>query len=270
MAKRKRSDSSDGDAPGAQLLSGVLRSGRSFRQGDGLPSGDRTPGGSPDRTPDDLPGDAAWKHPDNPDKALSRDDNAAVDKFLDDARKAEERTTPSILKAMDENDGRPLGLDYRLKGEDSLKLKVANMLDEDPDLDVDGALKKVNDSVRYTVEFDEGKYAKGAENVHNSLRRDGFEPVGDRGRFNWDEGPGYKGINTTWKDPQTGTQFEVQYHTPDSFAAKQSTHDLYDQMKLVEWGGSDWKRLQAEQDKTFGAVKLPEGVESLRWMDGKR
>lgn len=265
MAKRKRSDS-DGDAPGGQIVSGVLRSGRTFRQTDGLRGADRTP----DRTPDDTLGDSGWKHPDNPDKALSRNDNAAVDKFLDDARKAEERTTPSIKKAMDENGGRPLGLEYRLKTEDSLKLKVANMLDEDPDLDVDGALKKVNDSVRYTVEFDADNYAKGAGNVHDSLRRDGFVPDGDRGRFNWNEGPGYKGINTTWKDPQTGTQFEVQYHTPDSFKAKQETHDLYDNMKLVEYGGPEWQKLSAKQDETFGAVPLPKDIESLRWMDGKR
>lgn len=266
MVKRKRSDASDGEAPGAKLVSGVLEDRRTYRQGEGLGDGDRTPDADRVAGPP-APG---WRHPDNPDKALHPDDNAAVDRFLDDARRAEERTTPSILKAMDENDGRPLGLEYRLKGEESLKLKVANMLDEDPDLDVDGALKKVNDSVRYTVEFDGKDYTKGAGGVHDSLRRDGFEPVGDRGRFNWAEGPGYKGINTTWKDPQTGTQFEVQYHTPGSFSAKQSTHDLYDQMKLVEWGGSDWKRLQAEQDKTFGAVNLPAGVESLRWMDGKR
>ncbi|MFC3491503.1 hypothetical protein [Glycomyces rhizosphaerae] len=265
MAKRKRSDS-DGDAPGGQIVSGVLRSGRTFRQTDGLRGADRTP----DHTPDGTPGDSGWKHPDNPDIALSREDNAAVDKFLDDARDAEKRTTPSITNAIDENGGKPLGLEYRLKTDDSTKLKVANMLDENPNLGVDGALKKVNDSVRYTAEFDEKRYTDGVKNVHESLKNDGFVPDGERGRFNWDKGPGYKGINSTWTDPKTGTQFEVQYHTPGSFAAKQETHDLYDNMKLVEYEGPEWQRLAAKQGETFGAVKLPDGVESLRWMDGKR
>lgn len=33
-------------------------------------------------------------------------------------------------------------------------------------------------------------------------------------------GDGYQGINTTWRDPSTGHSFEVQLHTPESFAAK--------------------------------------------------
>jgi hypothetical protein len=267
MVKRKRSDASDGDAPGAQLLSGVLRRRGSFRQADGLAGGDVTPDG--DRVPFGPP-NAAWRHPDDPNKALHPDENAAVDKFLDDARKTEERTTPSILKAIDENGGRAIGLDYRLKGEDSLKLKVANALDMDDERDIDRALKGVNDSVRYTAEFDSKRYTKGVDNVHDSLRRDGFEPNGDRGRYNWDPGPGYKGINSTWRDPQTGTQVEVQYHTADSFKAKQVTHDLYDQMKLEKYGSEKWQELADKQGEVFGSVPIPDGVESLRWMDGKR
>jgi hypothetical protein len=37
----------------------------------------------------------------------------------------------------------------------------------------------------------------------------------------------YKGINTQWREPETGQRFEVQFHTSASFEAKQLTHETF-------------------------------------------
>ena len=46
----------------------------------------------------------------------------------------------------------------------------------------------------------------------------------------WD-GDEYKGINSRWRDRvATGQAFEVQFHTPESWDAKQKTHDTYEKI----------------------------------------
>ena len=39
----------------------------------------------------------------------------------------------------------------------------------------------------------------------------------------WRDDPEYKGINTRWITPE-GQRFEVQFHTAESFHAKQQSH----------------------------------------------
>ncbi len=41
----------------------------------------------------------------------------------------------------------------------------------------------------------------------------------------------YRGINSQWRDSQTGHRFEVQFHTVPSFEAKQVTHGAYERLR---------------------------------------
>ena len=41
----------------------------------------------------------------------------------------------------------------------------------------------------------------------------------------------YKGINSQWCRSETGTRFEMQFHTLESLEAKELTHEAYERIR---------------------------------------
>jgi uncharacterized protein YukE len=188
---------------------------------------------------------------------LSRSDSTAVDAFMAKSAAAEPGLTSDVQGIADEIPGaKTEGLDFRLKGEDSLKRKVAaDMLDNGTS--ADQALGGIKDSIRYTVSVPAKNYETGAQQAVDALKAKGYEPVSFKN--SWDS-PGYKGINSTWRDPASGQTFEVQFHTPDSFDAKMSTHDLYEEQRLPSTDPLRKIELDLEQAKIFAKVPVPPGA----------
>jgi hypothetical protein len=198
---------------------------------------------------------------------LDPPENAAADAALDRARAAEPRITDSMMSIRDDIDGAELvGLQDRLKTEDSLKRKLATDLLELPDMTYAEVLDYVNDparfsdSVRYTLQLPDGSYAAGVREAVAELRAQGFENVTFKNSWGSD---GYQGINSTWRDPATGQTFEVQFHTAQSFTAKTVTHDLYDKIRLPGTPADEVARLIREQAEVFGSVPVPPGAVGL-------
>ncbi|MGW5866569.1 hypothetical protein ACWFRJ_30850 [Streptomyces sp. NPDC055239] len=186
---------------------------------------------------------------------LSPGDNATADDFMRHSAEAEPRITDTLQQITHNvDDGRLIGLDYRLKGEDSLKRKLATQLIDEPERTAQSALGKVRDSIRYTVEFPSSHYAPGVQQAVDTLRAQGFESVTFKNT--WDS-PGYKGINSTWRDPATGRIFEVQFHTPESFVAKMDTHVLYEKGRLPGVTREELDAINAQQDELFDQVPVP-------------
>ena len=218
-----------------------------------------------------LPG-ASWIDPDGGWRlrvdggdvlSLDRHASAAADALLDRARAAE----PGLTSLMEDlsrhvDQAELVGLADRLKTPDSLKRALATELQRRPFLDPTDVLAgRIQDSVRYTVQLppDQG-YAAGVANAVAQLRRGGAESIS--WKWSW-AGDGYKGINSTWRDPVSGHVFEVQFHTPDSFHAKSVTHHLYDQQRLPTTSPEEAARLAEEQAEIFRKVPVPPGVEDL-------
>ncbi len=72
-----------------------------------------------------------------------------------------------------------------------------------------------------------------------------------------------KGINTTWLDHETGRQFEIQYHTPESLAATERTHGIYEYSRLDSTSAEDRKVCDYLQYQENKDVAAPEGHERL-------
>lgn len=77
-------------------------------------------------------------------------------------------------------------------------------------------------------------------------------------------GAGYQGINSHWMD-SSGHVFEVQFHTPESFAAKQMTHPMYDEIRAPATSSDRVIELAREQRRIFSAVPRPAGAETIQW-----
>jgi hypothetical protein len=196
---------------------------------------------------------------------LSPEENAAADRFLAQARDAESNITPVVMGIRDEVPGaETVGYpDFVLKSPESFKRKFAEELSESPTRDMDTALSDMKDSVRYTLKLP-GEGTAYTDGVNTALRRFqdlGFENVNFKP--SWAE-EGYKGINSFWRDPQTGHAFEVQFHTPESFDAKMVTHELYEQARIPGVPAATVAALKAEQNKIFRTVPIPIGAASIQ------
>jgi hypothetical protein len=191
-------------------------------------------------------------------------ENAGANAVLERARAAEPRLTESMLSIRDDVDGAELvGRRYRLKDEDSLKRNLATLLGDEPDLPLATALERVSrDSVRYTFQLPEGSYAAAVDELGEQLQARGFEHV--RSKNFWG-GEGYQGLNSVWRDPVTGQQFEVQFHTAQSYAAKSETHVLYKQERLPGTPPDEVARLERAQAEIFDQVRVPPGATDLQF-----
>ncbi|MEU9579791.1 hypothetical protein AB0D95_21380, partial [Streptomyces chilikensis] len=193
---------------------------------------------------------------------LDPEANAAADDFMRRSQEAEPRITESMRSVAGRVDnGRLIGLEYRLKGEDSFKRKLATDMLDDVAVGPARILGDIKDSIRYTMEVPTRNYADGVQQAVNDLQAKGFENVTFKNT--WDS-PGYKGINSTWRDPVSGQIFELQFHTADSFAAKMDGHVLYEKERLPGVSPDELAAIKLEQTELFGRVPVPHGAGDIR------
>ena len=183
-----------------------------------------------------------------------------IGSFFHQSRESE----PAITRRMEEIaqalPGAELaGLEARRKGRDSLCRKIASRVSVgDP---VDLVVANMTDSVRYTLLLDHENYSEQTLSARRALEESGYE----MGKFKntWDSHV-YKGINSTWRDPGTGTSFEVQFHTAESFAAKTESHPLYEMTRLPGMSREAKDKMKAAGRAINDKVKTPPGASDLR------
>ena len=247
-----------------------------------LTAGDTTPGDATpgDATPTDTPDsaqpsedapyagptgtrpDGSWIGEDHGTRLdLDPADNAAANEFLARAATAEPTITPRMQSILGEH---MEGYEFRLKGEDSLKRKIAMDRADAPDAAPDALTESINDAIRYTAKVPDGGYVRESQRIIDEMHAQGFE-FQPPPKNAWNNDGNYQGINSTWKDPATGQLFEMQFHTPESFAAKQTTHDLYEQARLLPKRSTERLALMRQQAEIFSNVPRPEGTAGIRF-----
>lgn len=163
------------------------------------------------------------------------------------------------------------GLDFSVKSQGSLERKIGGKLPEDfagtavHDATFEHELGRAGDVVRYTMVAPEHEYAAATERAMQGMRERGF--VAHEVKDNWTAPTGYRGVNSTWVDPATGQRFEMQFHTPESLAAKESTHPVYDFRRVADDGTAP--EFDALQNEVFDLVPIPEETTTRgnpRWL----
>jgi hypothetical protein len=82
-------------------------------------------------------------------------------------------------------------------------------------------------------------------------------------RPSW-ENDEYKGSNSRWRDPASGVLFEIQWHTPESWEAKQKTHDSYEKINDKTTPIEEVERLRDFQRAVCAEVSAPPGALQMR------
>jgi hypothetical protein len=149
------------------------------------------------------------------------------------------------------------GVEHRLKGEDRLKEKIAERLRYNPDLSPRQAAAAVPDAVRFTLAYSESHYTDGVLADLERLQGAGYELLKLKNLWAKDQ---YKGINSQWLRPETGLRLEVQFHTPQSWEAKELTHKAYERLRDPLTSKAEETELEVYQRRVNALVKRPPDV----------
>jgi hypothetical protein len=188
------------------------------------------------------------------DQYLNAEENLVTGHALERIRPIEEKVNATLHEIKEEVPGCDLvGLKFSLKGEERFKEKVSDEVRAKPDRSIAAISDNMPDAVRYTFQFDREDYVDGYWSTLGCMEQHGYEM--DFSRNSWGSSQ-YNGINTRWWTP-SGQLFEVQFHTPESFEAKQLTHEAYERIRSP--GASDEERgeLYEFQSGVSGSVPIP-------------
>lgn len=148
---------------------------------------------------------------------------------------------------------------FALKGPDRFKEKLAKAIEGRPDSSLSELSREIHDGIRYTFIFDSDHYTDSTKEVCTKLIEQRYELTRLANRWDGDE---YKGINSRWVDAQSGQSFEIQFHTPESWDAKQKTHDTYEKLDNPETPVREVEQLRAYQRQVSSKIELPD-----RWKE---
>ncbi len=230
--------------------------------------GDQGPRSAPDgpRMTDD--GAWEWKG-----LRLEAEQNRAVDREILVRRNAEGRDvdgnygqdgiTPTIRGIEDRLDHGRLIPDmekFALKSGARFKEKLAKLVLQEPDKTVSEHAREIHDGIRYTFLFEKEHYSDGVARAREQLTSMGFELLVLKNTWDNEE---YRGINSRWLAPAAGLPFEVQFHTPESWTAKQQTHDAYEKINDLRTSAETRERLRAYQKDVSQQLDTPAGWQAI-------
>ena len=154
-----------------------------------------------------------------------------------------------------------------IKGEDRLKEKLADILLVEVNLTPRHALDKVADAMRFTLTYSAERYTQGVLADVDRLKEAGFEEIKLKNLWPSDQ---YKGINSQWRSGETGSRFEMQFHTPESLEAKELTHEAYESLRRPETSPAERDELEEFQRRANSLVASPANVETIKDFPEKR
>src|SRR5215471_5515242 len=241
-------------------------------EGEGVADEQRTPDSEPVRSL--AAGDKPHASPDGSwewqGRSLSPEESRSADQALArwgsvegrdaDGNYGEQGLTPAMRRIEAELEHGELVPDtekFALKGADRLKQKLAERISAQPGESADVLLSRIHDGIRYTFVYDDQDYTIGTEETEAALGESGYELI--TRKPSWDS-PDYKGVNTQWRDSDSGVLFEVQFHTHASWDAKQKTHDAYERLSDPRALPGERARLDAYQQEVTASVPVPPGA----------
>ena len=201
--------------------------------------------------------DGGWVADGN--RKLTPEQNAEVDRGVARMREVGRQVIVPGMRAVEAEDASRClaGFEHRFKGDERLKEKVSDQLKPPSDLTASQALRAIPDAVRFTFCYRETAYANGVLVDVERLTSRGFELMKLRNTWTSDQ---YKGINSQWRERESGVRFEVQFHTWASLDAKELSHDAYNRLRGTEAQDEEREELEGFQSKVNGQVPVPPGA----------
>ena len=194
--------------------------------------------------------------------------NEKAKELIINAELEKELVQGDLLDLAKENGGKMEGLDFAIKGEESLTRKINDRIQDRhiEKIGIEKALNKVaskmNDVLRFTITFEPKVYVENYFKIAKELEAKGYKKTKV---FNaWFQGDGsYKGLNVTFETPN-GQQFELQFHTNETFRVKSETHNLYEASRAADATAELKATNNAKQAEAYKNIETPKNINLLK------
>jgi hypothetical protein len=213
--------------------------------------------------PTPQPANGSWRGGQG--RRLDVAQNADIDRGYARIREVAERVIIPGLRAVEAEDPtRNLaGFEHCFKGADRLKEKVADRV-RTKGRSAAEALAQISDVARFTFEYSEAAYSAGVLKDVERLEAKGFTQVERRNTWEDDQ---YKGVNSRWREPESGVLFEVQFHTQASLEAKELSHVAYERLRSITGqspeADQEASELREFQRRVNSALSIPPRVADI-------
>ena len=174
--------------------------------------------------------------------------------------KEHEKEVTSLLKSFEDENMALAGLDYRLKGKESLQRKILN----DASLkkcSIEDVSKNMKDVLRYTYKTNESTFYNCYKKVRTSLEENGYNFVRVKNSLK-SKNQMYRGVNTIIQTPD-GYLFELQFHTGKSLEVKEIVHKYYEEYRALKGNSKRRKELEETMIKISNQIPIPNGAEKV-------
>ena len=149
---------------------------------------------------------------------------------------------------------------HALKSLERFQAKLARLIAEEPAASTDDLARQVHDAIRYTFWYGHAAYARGVLATVSRLTLQGYElQLLHNG---WDSEAG-QGISSRWRDPASGLDFELLFHTKPSWQARLQAQPLRDQIASPLTPAPEKERFRARLRDLYRDVPRPDGCLDL-------
>jgi len=202
------------------------------------------------------------KYVDKPDIDLTNEMSSEQKKAYLTAVEREPKITNDLQKITDEVGGELVGLDFRLKTPESFARKISTDMMETGEPE-NSIISKIYDTIRYTNVSTPEKLV---EIYGGTVEK--FEKLGyhlNRVKNTWCiPNASYKGVNAVFQSP-LGDNFELQFHTTESFALKQGNlHKLYEERRLTSTSQQRKSELDNIMVELSSKLKIPKNIDKIK------
>lgn len=168
------------------------------------------------------------------------------------------------LKEVSERTGvQMVGLEHRLKTKESFLRKINT--DSKHSLDaqvIKDTIGSTNDVIRYTYQDSAISLVDSYGNIKQELEGKGYKLTRTK-NFWLDKRNPYNGINCTFQAPN-GQKFEVQFHTPESYATKDGMHKLYEEARDERTSAARRMELNKQMFDISSQMEVPMNIDGIK------
>lgn len=196
-----------------------------------------------------------------------------ISRAIKRATRAEKGVTDALSNAALRNATHMEGLDFRVKTIDSLRRKARTDFDDwivensrDYMVDYSKMVDDIHDTLRYTMIALPEEFGAAYAGVKKDLEASGYSFVRVKNSMTKTNGA-YRGVNTWVRSPK-GYTFELQFHTMESFNAKQKAHAYYEIERTAVEGSREQKAARRAQKEIFTSFETPRGAASIKEIGG--
>lgn len=189
------------------------------------------------------------------------DSGTQATRLRSDAMVREPGTT-SFLQSLQRVGSTLAGLDFRLKGQQSLARKIRTD-SHDKTMSEQEAADSIHDVLRYTYQLQTASFADEFARIRAELEKAGYTLVKVKNTLQ-STGVTYRGVNCQFETPD-GFKFELQFHTPESLALKENElHKLYEEQRLPETDPKRRAELVRRMIELSDGLSTPPNIEEVR------